>query len=138
MNENTVTLEFDDTQLDYLRKELCRVFQIPEKILFGNEKEKEKDMGRNATTQCENCSHNQVCKYRPSLAKASIAANEAIDRLTAEDDPNTNGIDLSFIYPIEVKCKYRYSDVESAITMRDYARTTQSDAIPHTYTDVTG
>ena len=81
---------------------------------------KENHMFRNATTQCVNCSHSEVCKYRQALATVSLAVTDALSKLEAEDDPNAKGMDLSFVYqPIEVKCKYRYATVETAYRSDD-------------------
>ena len=67
-------------------------------------------MSKNATTQCESCEHNQVCKHRQILATVSVAVSETIDKLGADD----NKIDTSFIHPIELKCKYHHEHVVTA------------------------
>ena len=63
------------------------------------------DQMRNSTTQCATCSHREVCKLTHSLAIASFAANNARTGITV-DDENARVIDLPFIHPVILRCKF--------------------------------
>ena len=110
----------------------CWLREIPEENAdTGNAKNKpdipkEKNMIKNVAAQCIDCRHNEVCKYKYDLSVANDAANEALAKLTGKNDPDAKGMDLSFIYPLELKCKHRYAHVSSTLTTRDCTATNKA------------
>ena len=129
--------EFADKGVDYIVENLCTdtrgCLEAPEYCPLGGmfswseweircrkcwnreipEEEKEKDMIQDTTAQCHNCNHNTVCKFKDDLAEAGKAFDKIIGEVTIEDGSNLKVIDLDFIYPVELKCKYRSSVTET-------------------------
>lgn len=100
------------------------------------EKKEERRYNMNATAQCEKCVSKEVCKYRRDLADVSVTINEALIKTTADGSTDVRVMDLSFIHPIEVKCKYYYVHTESA--KHADAWTAWDSAATSTHTKVRG